>query len=136
MPATASEVLVGLKNRLATISGLKTYSYQPSQIIAPPYGFPIINQVNYHRAMGGGLVVYDCVVYVITGRWTDDRANADIDDYLAYSGAKSIRAALEGDETLGGVAQSLTVATATDITALAQADAEFLQIATQVTVNG
>lgn len=135
MPATASEVVLGLKNRLATISGLRTFSYQPSQI-NPPIAFPIINQINYHRAMRGGLVVYDCVVYVITGRWTDDRANADIDDYLAYSGAKSIRAALEGDETLGGVAQSLTVATATDITALAQADAEFLQIATQVTVNG
>jgi hypothetical protein len=86
--------------------------------------------------MGGGLVVYDCIVYVIVGRYTDDRANADLDDYLAYSGAKSIRAILEGDETLGGVAQSLTVASSADITSINQADAEFLQIATQVTVNG
>jgi hypothetical protein len=135
MAATASEVVAGLKARLATIAGLRTFSYQPSQL-NPPVAFPVINQVNYHRAMGGGLVVYDCVVYVITGRYTDDRANADIDDYLAYSGAKSIRAALEGDETLGGVAQSLTVASSTDITSVSQGDAEFLQIATQVTVNG
>lgn len=135
MAATASQVVLGLKNRLATITGLRTFSYQPSQI-NPPVAFPVINQVNYHRAMGGGLVVFDCVVYVITGRYTDDRANADIDDYLAFSGAKSIRAALEGDETLGGVAQSLTVASSTDITSVSQGDAEFLQIATQVTVNG
>jgi len=104
--------------------------------VNPPVAFPVINQVNYHRAMGGGLVVYDCVVYVIVGRYTDDRANTDLDDYLAYSGAKSIRAILEGDETLGGVAQSLTVASGSDITSISQGDAEFLQIATQVTVNG
>jgi hypothetical protein len=114
---------------------LRTFSYQPSQI-NPPIAFPVINQVNYHRAMGGGLVVFDCVVYVIVGRYTDDRANQDLDDYLAFSGAKSLRAAIEADETLGGVAQSLTVASSTDITSVSQGDAEFLQIATQVTVNG
>jgi hypothetical protein len=135
MAATATQVLTGLKNRLATISGLRTFSYQPSQI-NPPIAFPVINQVNYHRAMGGGLVVFDCVVYVIVGRYTDDRANQDLDDYLAFSGAKSLRAAIEADETLGGVAQSLTVASSTDITSVSQGDAEFLQIATQVTVNG
>jgi hypothetical protein len=135
MAATATQVLTGLKNRLATISGLRTFSYQPSQI-NPPIAFPVINQVNYHRAMGGGLVVFDCVVYVIVGRYTDDRANQDLDDYLAFSGAKSLRAAIEADETLGGVAQSLTVASSTDITSVSQGDAEFLQIPTQVTVNG
>ena len=135
MAATASQVLNGLKDRLATISGLRTFSFQPPQL-NPPVAFPVITQVNYHRAMGGGLVVYDCVVYVIVGRYTDDRANADLDGYLAFSGAKSIRAALEGDETLGGVAQSLTVNSSTDISSVQQSDAEFLQIATQVTVNG
>jgi hypothetical protein len=135
MAATASQVLTGLKNRLATISGLRTFNYQPANVL-PPLAYPVITQVNYHRAFAGGLVVYDCVVYVIVGRWTDDRANAEIDDYLAFSGAKSLRAAIEADETLGGVAQSLTVASSTDITALQQGDAEFLQIATQVTVNG
>ena len=135
MAATASQVLNGLKDRLATISGLRTFSFQPPQL-NPPVAFPVITQVNYHRAMRGGLVVYDCVVYVIVGRYTDDRANADLDGYLAFSGAKTIRAALEGDETLGGVAQSLTVNSSTDISSVQQSDAEFLQIATQVTVNG
>lgn len=135
MAATPSQVLAGLKARLATITGLRTFQFQPSQL-NPPVAYPVINSINYHRAMRGGLVVYDCVVYVIVGRYTDDRANADLDGYLAFSGAKSIRAALEGDETLGGVAQSLTVNGSTDISAIQQSDAEFLQIATQVTVNG
>jgi len=135
MAATASQVLTGLKNRLATISGLRTFSFQPATI-NPPIGFPVITQVRYHGAMGGGMVIYECTVYLIVGRYTDDRANADLDDYIAYSGAKSIRAALEGDQTLGGVAQNVVVASTTDITSVSQADAEFLQLATQVTVNG
>lgn len=135
MPATASQVLTGLKNRLATISGLRTFSFQPATI-NPPIGFPVITQVRYHGAMGGGMVIYECSVYVIVGRYSDDRANDDLDDYIAYSGAKSIRAAIEGDETLGGVAQNVVVASTTDITSVQQAEADFLQLATQVTVNG
>lgn len=135
MAATASQVVAGLKTRLATISGLRTYSYQPSNV-TPPLAYPVVNQVNYHRAMAGGLVVYDCTVFVIVGRYSDDRAFSNLDDYLAFSGAKSIRAALEGDETLGGVAQSLSVMNSFEIRAEQQGEQEFLTVATQVTVNG
>jgi hypothetical protein len=135
MAATASQVVAGLKTSLATISGLRTFSYQPSQIM-PPVAFPVISQVRYHGTMGGGMPVYECVVYLIVGRYSDDRAMSDIDDYVAFTGAKSLRAALEADPTLGGVAQSVLVSTTTDITSVQQADAEFLQLATQLTVNG
>ncbi len=135
MPATASQVRSGLATRLATISGLRAFSYQPSQL-NPPVGYPVITQVRYHGMMGGGMPIYDCTVYVIVGRYTDDRANADLDGYLAYSGAKSLRAALEADPTLGGVAQSIIVSSSTDISSLTQADQEFIQVATQLTVNG
>lgn len=135
MPATPTQVMAGLKNRLATISGLRAFSYQPPQI-NPPIGFPVINKIQYHRAMAGGLVEYDVTCYIIVGRYTDDRAFADLDAYLAYSGAKSVRAALEADETLGGVCQSLTVASAINITNINVADADFMQIALNVTVNG
>jgi hypothetical protein len=135
MAATPSQVMTGLKNRLATISGLRTFNYQPSSL-NPPVGFPVINSLNYHGAMRGGLVIFDCTVFVIVGRYTDDRAFTDADEYLAYSGAKSIRAALEGDETLGGVAQSLTVTSAANISSVNVADQDFLQVALQVTVNG
>jgi hypothetical protein len=135
MPATPSQVVTGLKNRLATISGLRTFNYQPSSL-NPPVGFPLINRIQYHGAMGGGLVIYDCTVYVIVGRYTDDRAFDDADDYLAYSGAKSVRAALEGDQTLGGIAQSLTVENGASISSVNAVDQDFLQVSLQVTVNG
>lgn len=135
MPATPSQVVTGLKARLATITGLRTFSFQPSSL-NPPVGFPVINRIEYHRAMGGGLVVFDCSVFVIVGRYSDDRAFADADDFLAFSGAKSIRAAIEGDETLAGVAQSLTVGSGANISSVNVADQDFLQVALQVTVNG
>ena len=135
MSATPSQVVTGLKNRLATIAGLRTFSYQPSSL-NPPVGFPVINRIEYHGAMGGGLVIYDCTVYVIVGRYTDDRAFDLADDFLAYSGAKSVRAAIEGDETLGGNTQSLTVASSANISAANVAEQDFLQVALQVTVNG
>lgn len=135
MPATPSQVVTGLKNRLATITGLRAFSYQPSAL-NPPVGFPVINRIEYHGAMQGGLVIYDCTVYVIVGRYTDDRAFDNADDFLAFSGTKSIRAAIEADETLNGVAQSLVVDSAANISSVNVADQDFLQVALQVTVNG
>lgn len=135
MAATASQVMKGLKDRLATIDGLRAFAYQPSQINTP-IGFPVLNSVEFHGAMQGGLVIYDCTVYIIVGRYTDDRAFNDVDDYLAFSGKKSVRAALESDETLGGVTQSLTVSRAANIQSVNVAEQDFLQVALQVTVNG
>ncbi len=134
MPATVSQVATGLKTRLATISGLRTYAYQPEQV-NPPIAYPVLNSVSFHRAFAGGNVEMYWSIYVIVGRYTDSRAFNDIDDYLAYSGSKSIRAVLEGDLTLGGVCQTLIVANSFAISPQTQADAEFLTVRVDVTVH-
>ncbi len=135
MPATVSQVAAGLQARLATISGLRTYPYQPEQL-NPPFGYPQINRVEYHRAFGGGDVVMDWTVHIVAGRWTDRTAHALLDDFLSYSGAKSVRAAIEADTTLGGVCQTLIVRSGADITSLDAGGAEFLQIQFQLEVHG
>jgi len=135
MPATVSQVAAGLQARLATISGLRNFSYQPEQE-NPPFGYPQINNINYHRAYGGGDVVMDWTVHVIVGRYTDRTAHAELDNYLSYSGAKSIRAAIEGDTTLGGVCSTLIVRSGADITSLDANGAQFLVIQLQVEVHG
>lgn len=135
MPATVSQVAAGLKTRLATISGLRTFSYQPEQE-NPPFAYPEINSIDYHRAYGGGDVVMNWTIYVVVGRWLDRTAHAALDDYLSYSGAKSIRAAIEGDQTLGGVCQTLIVRSGADITSLDANGAQFLVIQLQVEVHG
>jgi len=135
MPATISQVATGLQTRLATISGLRTFSYQPEQE-NPPFAYPEINRVDYHRAFSGGDVVMDWTIYVVVGRWLDRTAHASLDDYLSYSGAKSVRAAIEADQTLGGVCSTLIVRSGADITSLDANGAQFLVIQLQVEVHG
>jgi hypothetical protein len=120
---------------LATISGLRTFNYQPEQE-NPPFAYPQINRIDYHRAYGGGDVVMDWTVYVVVGRYLDRTAHAQLDDYLSYSGAKSVRAAIEADPTLGGVCSTLIVRSGADITSLDAGGAQFLVIQMQVEVHG
>jgi hypothetical protein len=135
MPATVSQVANGLATRLGTISGLRTSVFQPEQL-NPPFAYPVVNRIEYHRAYGGGDVVMDWSVFVVVGRWTDRTAHALLDDFLSYSGAKSIRAAIEADTSLGGVCSTLVVRSGLDITSLEAGGAEFLQIQLQVEVHG
>jgi hypothetical protein len=135
MAATISQVATGLQTALSTISGLRTFSYQPEQE-NPPFAYPQLNSVNYHRAYQGGDVVMDWTVFVVVGRWLDRTAHAALDDYLSYSGSKSVRAAVEADTTLGGVCQTLIVRSGADITSLDANGAQFLVIQLQVEVHG
>ena len=134
MPATVSQVATGLAARLGTITGLRTYTYQPEQL-NPPIAYPVLNSVDYHRAFGGGDVVMNWTISVIVGRYLDRTAHALLDDFLSYSGSKSIRAALEASATLGGVVQAVLVSSAADVTSITEADAQFLQIQYQLTVH-
>lgn len=135
MAATVSQVAAGLANRLATISGLRVTTYQPEQL-NPPFAYPQINSVDYHRAFAGGDVVMNWTIHVVVGRWVDRVSHSLLDDFLSYSGTKSIRAAIEADQTLGGVCQTLIVRSGADITSLDANGAEFLQIQFQVEVHG
>ena len=135
MPATVTQVATGLATNLSTITGLRTSSYQPEQLNTP-LAFPILNTVTYHKAMGGGDVTMDWTITVLVGRYTDRTAFATLDGYLSYSGATSIRAAIESDKMLGGVCQTLVVSSAADISSVNAADAEFLQIQFTVQVHG
>lgn len=134
MPATVSQVADGLKVRLATVSGLRTFSYQPEQL-NPPVAFPVLESVEYHRAFAGGNVQMRWQVFVIVGRYLDRVAHSNLDGYLSYDGATSLRAAIEGDKTLGGVAQTLILDSGMSIGSLSVAEADFLQVQFSVLVH-
>ena len=133
--ASVSAIAEGLKTRLATISGVRAYSYQPEQL-NPPFAYPILNGVSYHQTMGmgGAVTQFDWSVYVVVGRWVDRVAMTNLDAFLSPTGASSIRAALEGDRTLGGACSDLMVATSANISALEQDDAEYLQVSFALTI--
>lgn len=133
--ASVSAIADGLKARLAIINGLRAYSYQPEQL-NPPFAYPVLNGVTYHQTMGMGNAVtqLDWSVYVVVGRWVDRVAMVNLDNFISPTGASSIRAALEGDLTLGGACSDLIVQTSANISALEQDDAEFLQISFGLTI--
>ena len=133
MAATVSQVATGIRNRLATISGLRVFNYQPEQV-NPPIGFPVLNQIRYHGAYNGGMVEMDWSIVVVTGRWLDRTAHTALDGYLSYSGATSIRAAIEADKTLGGIVDTLVVPTGANISSMSANDAEFLRVEMALTV--
>lgn len=135
MPATISAVGAGLKARLATISGLRAFEYQPEQL-NPPFAYVTLNTISYHGAFQGGMQEMEWTVSVVVGRWVDRKANDLLDEYASYSGERSIRAAIEADKTLGGVCDTLVVQSSASISSLEAADADFLTIDFQVTVYG
>lgn len=134
MPATVSQVSEGIRVRLATITGLRTFSYQPEQL-NPPTAFPVLDSVEYHGAFQGGNVRMRFTVIVIVGRYLDRVAHSNLDGYLSYSGATSLRAAIEADKTLGGVAQTLVMESGLSVSSLSVAEAEFLQVSFNLLVH-
>ena len=134
MPATPSQVKDGLKVRIETISGLRAFDYQPDQV-NPPFAFPTLNEIRYHdRGFNDGGVVMDFTITLVVFRSSERVAQDDIDKFTAFSGAQSIRAAIEGDRTLGGVCDDLIVNSASNITNLDANDSTYLTIDFNVTV--
>jgi hypothetical protein len=135
MAAGVGAVADGIKAALATVSGLRTFAYQPEQL-NPPTAYPELTQVQYHRTMALGLQQMDWLIHIVVGRYTDRTAFALLDSYLSATGAQSIRAAIENDRTLGGTVQTLILSLAADVTSLTNADAEYLQIQFNLTTHG
>lgn len=127
MTATISEVKSGLATRLATISGLRTFAYQPDQL-NPPMAFSNLDSITYYRAMNLGAVEMVFTVTVIVARATERPAEASVDAYTSPTGSASVRAAIEGDRTLGGKVDSLIVESATGINSITANDTEYLSV--------
>ncbi len=131
MSATVSELRSALATSLATITGLRTYAYQPDQVNAP-VAWPTLDEVAYHGAMGPGLVTYTFKVTCVVGRAAERSAQKTLDGYLSYDAG--VRAAVEADKTLGGYAQSLIVESANSIGTVDANDTTYLYVDFRVTV--
>lgn len=107
-----STVRSGLKTRLATISGLKTYDYIPDSVNVPG---AVVGQLDldFDAALNRGLDRASCTILLIVGRMSESAGQTKLDGYLASSGSTSVKAAIEADVTLGGAVQTLRVTNAT-----------------------
>ena len=106
--ASITNIRSGLATRLATISGLRTASTMPDNP-NPPIAIVIPDNINFDNAFQRGMDTLTFRIFVVVGRADERTAQNSIDAYCATSGASSIKAAIEGDKTLGGSAYNCRV---------------------------
>ena len=105
--ATLLDVTTGIKNRLATIAGLRVNAVEPGSV-APPAAWPFLRSATYDETFDGDMR-WQFSIYIVVGAASDQNAQTNLMPYLAAAGAKSVKAAIEGDTTLGGVAHYAVV---------------------------
>ena len=134
MAGTALDIQDKLAEALQTIPGLRVADHLPEQI-NPPVAVIQVQTVTYHRAMRGGLSTFEYVVSVVAGRLGDRTAQRTLDAWMSWDGALSVRAALEDDQTLSGVAQSVKVNDMLAVRPVSLGDAPYLSVEFNVYVN-
>lgn len=107
--ATIGQIRAGIKDRLATISGLSAHDIVPDQV-NPPCAVVFGPEIDYDATMGRGSDDYRFHVILLVSR-VDERSGQDLlDTYLAPSGATSVKVAVEGGGgDLGGIVDFVRV---------------------------
>ena len=103
----------GLSTRLQTIAGLRCYDVLPDQIELPAATVLLKPPVIYDASMGG-TAIWLFHITLLVSRWDATRAQHQIDPYIDTTGATSIKAAVEGDRTLGGACDDVRVTRVTN----------------------
>ena len=112
--ATFSSIRDGLKTRLATISGVTVYDTVPDFLDPPAIIIAPFNTLSFDTTMARGADTYDIPIVLYIQRVDAASAQDSLDAFLASSGGSSVKAAIQGDPTLGGAAMSARVVSATD----------------------
>jgi hypothetical protein len=99
--ASITNIRAGLATRLATISGLRTSSTQPDNP-NPPIAVIIPDNTRYDDTFGRGMDTTTFRIILIVSRAAEKYAQKKLDTYVSTTGSTSIKAAIEGDRTLGG----------------------------------
>lgn len=98
----------GLGARLQTITGLRASNYAPDRVSVPAYAIELAS-LNYDQTFGRRVNEVPFTVRIYTSR-ADDKAGQDrLDAFIDPTGAVSVKAAIEADTTLGGVAETCRV---------------------------
>lgn len=109
MAATLGAIMTALQVRLATISGLQAFDYAPDDPVIP-CAFPLVPAIpDYRATMARAKYILPMRVVVLTGAQLDRVGQHRLAEYASQTGASSIRAAIEADTTLGGIADDTIV---------------------------
>lgn len=108
MAPTIEQIMLGVETRLKTITGLRAEEYVPDSI-NPPCAIVGVPPVEYHATFGNGHMKLPCTVTVLVSAALDRQGQLKLAGYVNPTGATSIKAAIEGDSTLGGVVSDCKV---------------------------
>jgi hypothetical protein len=100
--ATISSLRSGLAKNLRKITGLRVVETLPD-VVNPPMAMIALDKVQYNRQNNAGMAEYTFKVTVVLGRVSERTAQQNMDVYVG-TGSGSIKAAIESDRTLGGIA--------------------------------
>ena len=128
-----TDLRTGLANRLTTITGLRSSAYIPDNP-QPPVAVVMPGRIQYDTAFGRGSDEYQFTIMLIVGRVADRASQTNLDAYCASSGSTSVKAAIEGDRTLGGHALDCRVTEMTNQGSLAIGDVTYHTAEFSVTV--
>lgn len=118
----------GLKGRLATISGLRAYDTVPDSIAIPAAVVGVPESITYDSVFARACDVYIIPIRVYAGRASERTGQDKLDGYLAASGSSSVKAAIEGDVSLNGAAQTVRVTEARNYAVYTVAGVEYLGV--------
>lgn len=101
----------GVKDRLATISGLRVYDVIPDRDLAVPAAVVQPVRISYQQAFKRGPVDARLRVTILTSAGSDRTGQDQLDAYLSAGTGESssIVDAIEADPTLGGAADNAAV---------------------------
>lgn len=112
MTAVATEIREAMASALLVIPGLQVSAFMLSNP-TPPSAHVERGDVLYDQAMQQGVHVWPFRIKAFVALLSDIGAATLLDTFLSPTGARSVKAAIEADPTLGGVVSDLHVTGAT-----------------------
>lgn len=109
MAFTIAAVMDGVAERLRTINGLRVSFYSPDQVNPPHAAVGMPEVVDYHTAMGRGLVELSLGLQLFVGSVDDRTGQLALAAYGDPAGTSSIIRAVEADRRLGGAVSDCIV---------------------------
>lgn len=103
-----SEVRAALAAAALTVPDLRAFDYLPDSIDPPAFIAGEVT-INYDQVNEGGFDEHLVTCHLYASSTDSKRGQKLLDGFLSPAGPNSVKAALEADRTLGGIAVSLTV---------------------------
>lgn len=93
------DVLDEIGTKVATISGLSVFPYTVGKIPAPAAVVGLPDDITYDATYGRGSDTMTIPLWVMVSRANEQAGSADLAAYLAGSGTRSVKAAVDSTNT-------------------------------------